>query len=517
MSTDIESASTEYEVGQDNVKFLGLDLHNPVFFVSAVVIVAFVILTLMFQEGAKDFFGWLRPWLTTTFDWVFMISGNIFVLFCLLLIFSPYGNIRLGGADAKPDYSYAGWFAMLFAAGMGIGLMFFGVLEPVFHFQNPPLGVEATDTEAARSIGMAATIFHWGLHPWAIYAVVGLALAFFCYNRGLPLTIRSAFYPLFGEAVWGWLGHVIDTLAVFATLFGLATSLGFGAEQAGAGLNFLFGIPVTDVTKVLLILGITAVAVVSVVAGLDAGVKRLSEINMVLALALLLFVIIAGPTLDVAAGVVTNAVDYIKNLPALSNWIGREDTKFMHGWTTFYWAWWIAWSPFVGMFIARVSRGRSVREFLIAVLIVPTIVSIIWMTSFGGTAVGQFVNDGYTGVTETVKNWTPELSLYKMLEPLPFSGISSFIGVMLVIIFFVTSSDSGSLVIDTITAGGKVDAPVAQRVFWAIFEGLVAIALLLGGGLAALQAASISTGLPFAIVLVLMCVSIFMGLRTEKR
>lgn len=517
MSTDIESASTEYEVGQDNVKFLGLDLHNPVFFVSAVVIVAFVILTLMFQEGAKDFFGWLRPWLTTTFDWVFMISGNIFVLFCLLLIFSPYGNIRLGGADAKPDYSYAGWFAMLFAAGMGIGLMFFGVLEPVFHFQNPPLGVEATDTEAARSIGMAATIFHWGLHPWAIYAVVGLALAFFCYNRGLPLTIRSAFYPLFGEAVWGWLGHVIDTLAVFATLFGLATSLGFGAEQAGAGLNFLFGIPVTDVTKVLLILGITAVAVVSVVAGLDAGVKRLSEINMVLALLLLLFVIIAGPTLDVAAGVVTNAVDYIKNLPALSNWIGREDTKFMHGWTTFYWAWWIAWSPFVGMFIARVSRGRSVREFLIAVLIVPTIVSIIWMTSFGGTAVGQFVNDGYTGVTETVKNWTPELSLYKMLEPLPFSGISSFIGVMLVIIFFVTSSDSGSLVIDTITAGGKVDAPVAQRVFWAIFEGLVAIALLLGGGLAALQAASISTGLPFAIVLVLMCVSIFMGLRTEKR
>ena len=517
MSTEVQSVDTDYEVGQDNVKILGLDLHNPVFFVSSVVIVAFVILTLMFQDGAKEFFGWLRPWLTTQFDWVFMISGNIFVLFCLFLIFSPYGRIRLGGADAKPDYSYAGWFAMLFAAGMGIGLMFFGVLEPVFHFQNPPLGVEATDIEAARSIGMAATIFHWGLHPWAIYAVVGLALAFFCYNRGLPLTIRSAFYPLFGDAVWGWLGHVIDTLAVFATLFGLATSLGFGAEQAGAGLNFLFGIPVTDVTKVLLILGITAVAVVSVVAGLDAGVKRLSEINMVLALSLLLFVIFAGPTLEVAAGIVSNATDYVKNLPALSNWIGREDTKFMHGWTTFYWAWWIAWSPFVGMFIARVSRGRSIREFLVAVLIVPTLVSIIWMTAFGGTAVGQFVNDGYTGVTETVKNWTPELSLYRMLEPLPFSSLSSFVGVVLVIIFFVTSSDSGSLVIDTITAGGKVDAPVAQRVFWAIFEGLVAIALLLGGGLAALQAASISTGLPFAIVLVLMCVSIFMGLRTEKR
>lgn len=512
-----EDTDVDYKVGQDNIKLLGLDLHNPVFFISSVLIVAFVILTLMFQADAKEFFGWLRPWLTSNFDWVFMIAGNIFVLFCLFLVFSPYGSIRLGGPDAKPDYSYAGWFSMLFAAGMGIGLMFFGVLEPVYHFQNPPLGIDPKLTEEARSVAMAATIFHWGLHPWAIYAVVGLALAFFCYNRGLPLTIRSAFYPLFGDAVWGWLGHVIDTLAVFATLFGLATSLGLGAEQASAGLNYLFGIPATDVTKVVLILGITAVALCSVIAGLDAGVKRLSEINMILALLLLSFVILAGPTLDVAAGVVNNAVDYVKNLPALSNWIGREDTKFLHGWTTFYWAWWISWSPFVGMFIARVSRGRTIRVFIIAVLIVPTIVSIIWMTAFGGTAVGQFVNDGYTGVTETVKAWTPELSLYKMLEPLPFSNIASFVGIVLVIVFFVTSSDSGSLVIDTITAGGKVDAPVAQRIFWAIFEGLVAIALLLGGGLAALQAASISTGLPFAIVLVLMCVSIFVGLRKEPR
>ena len=512
-----KAAKTKYKVGQDNVEFFGLDLHNPVFFVSGLVIVAFVILTLMFQAGAGEFFGWLRPWLTTQFDWVFMITGNLFVLFCLFLIVSPWGKIRIGGADAKPEYSYSGWFAMLFAAGMGIGLMFFGVLEPVYHFQNPPLGIDAADTEAARRIGMSATIFHWALHPWAIYAVVALSLAFFTYNRGLPLTIRSTFYPLLGERTWGWPGHVIDTLAVFATVFGLATSLGLGAEQATAGLNHLFGVPVTIATKVLLIMGITAIAVVSVVRGIDAGVKRLSEINMVVALCLLVFVILMGPTLDIIKGVFVNTFDYVKSLPALSNWVGREDTKFMHGWTTFYWAWWISWSPFVGMFIARVSKGRTIREFLICVLIIPSFVGIIWMTAFGGTALSQFIVDGYTGVTETVSAWKPELSLYKMLEPLPLAGISSFIGVVLVIVFFVTSSDSGSLVIDTITAGGKIDAPVAQRVFWAIFEGLVAIALLIGGGLTALQAAAISTGLPFAIVLALMCVSILVGLRAEKR
>ena len=319
-----EAKAVDYEVGQDNIEIFGLDIHNPVFLISSVIIVGFVIFVLMFQEGAAAFFGELRPWLTSTFDWVFMLAGNIFVLFCLFLVVSPFGKIRIGGADAKPDYSYAGWFAMLFAAGMGIGLMFFGVLEPVFHFQNPPLGMTGADQEAARSLGMAATIFHWGLHPWAIYAVVALALAFFCYNRGLPLTIRSAFHPIFGDAVWGWFGHVIDTLAVFATLFGLATSLGFGAEQASAGLNYLFDIPVTDVTKVVLILAITAVALVSVMAGLDKGVKRLSEINMILAFLLLLFVIVVGPTLDIVKGFFQGAVAYAANIVPLSNWVGRE-------------------------------------------------------------------------------------------------------------------------------------------------------------------------------------------------
>ena len=516
--------NTSYEVGQDNIRPFGLDIHNPVFVISAGVIILFVLFAIGFQAEAKKTFSDLRPWLTKNLDWVFVIAANIFVIFCIVLAISPLGSIRIGGKDAKPDYSYPAWFAMLFAAGMGIGLMFFGVLEPVNHMLKPPLGVEgykagaaaAQNAEAAK-MGLAATIFHWGLHPWAIYAVVGLALAFFTYNRGLPLTLRSAFYPLFGERVWGWTGHIIDTLAVFATLFGLATSLGFGAQQASAGLDYLFGISKSNLTMVVLIVVITIIALVSVLRGLDGGVKRLSEFNMILALLLLLFVLFMGPTGDILTGIGTSAVAYIVNLPELSNFVGREDKGFLHGWTTFYWAWWIAWSPFVGMFIARVSRGRTVRTFIISVLIVPTIVCIIWMNVFGGTAIQQILQDGYQGVAETITKWQPELSLFRMAEQLPMTGVISFVGIVLVIVFFVTSSDSGSLVIDSITAGGKIDAPVSQRVFWCTFEGLVAIALLLGGGLVALQAASISTGFPFALVLLLMCVSVWIGLSRERR
>ena len=523
--TSSKTKTTDYEIGQDNIQVMGLDIHNPVFLISSVTIVAFVIFTLMFKEGAAEFFGALRSWLTSNFDWFFLIAGNIFVLFCLFLIVSPMGKIRLGGADAKPDYSYAGWFAMLFAAGMGIGLMFFGVSEPISHFSSSvaenagasdswaPLGGAAGDAGAARKLAMAATIFHWGLHPWAIYAVVALSLAFFTYNRGMPLTIRSAFYPLLGERVWGWPGHVIDTLAVFATLFGLATSLGFGAEQASAGLDFVFGLPVTDGSKVVLIIVITIVALGSVLMGLDAGVKRLSEINMILAFLLLMFVLLAGPTSEIIAGFFGNTLAYLQNLPALSNPVGRSDTNFMEGWTSFYWAWWISWSPFVGMFIARVSKGRTVRELIVCVLIIPSLVCILWMTAFGGSAISQIVDQGATAVADAEL----PLKLFRMLENLPLTQISSIIGITLVIVFFVTSSDSGSLVIDTITAGGKIDAPVAQRVFWCTFEGLVAIALLLGGGLASLQAMAVSTGFPFAIVLLGMCVATYMGLRSELR
>ncbi|MDD2161461.1 MULTISPECIES: BCCT family transporter [Pseudomonas] len=529
---DANLIDTDYVIGQDNIKgqfSFALDIHGKVFTISALTVVLFVVLTLALQNQVEPLFSALRGWLTSNLAWFFLGSANIFVLLCLGLIVSPLGKVRIGGMQATPDYTYTGWFSMLFAAGMGIGLMFYGVAEPMSHFSAAlggvsvgedgvrtdwaPLGAAAGDTATAARMGMAATIFHWGLHPWAIYAIVALALALFSFNKGLPLSIRSIFYPILGERVWGWPGHVIDILAVFATLFGLATSLGLGAEQAAAGLDQLFGIAATDASKVLLIIGITAIALLSVLAGLDKGVKRLSEINMGLAILLLLFVIIAGPTLAILTGFFDNLGAYLQYLPALSNPIGREDANFSQGWTAFYWAWWISWSPFVGMFIARVSRGRTVREFLIAVLLVPSLVSVLWMTAFGGTGISQLVGDGFTGVQDAAL----ELKLFAMLAELPWSAISSFIGIVLVIVFFVTSSDSGSLVIDTITAGGKVNAPVPQRVFWVIIEGVIAIALLLGGGLVALQAMAVSTGLPFTIVLLVGCISIVKGLMSEPR
>ena len=532
---DVDIIETDYDIGQDNIEGavgpFGFDIHNPVFLISGLSVVAFVVYALLAPTHAADFFGWLRPALTSTFDWFFLLSANIFVIFCLALIVLPVGRVRLGGADATPDYSYAGWFAMLFAAGMGIGLMFFGVLEPAYYFATPwgdePLGTIRPFTEdgmliegniaEARQMALAATSYHWALHPWAIYAVVALALALFTYNKGLPLTIRSAFYPLLGERVWGWWGHIIDTLAVFATLFGLATSLGFGAQQANAGLNYIYGIPQSVTVQVILIVAITAIALISVLRGLDGGVKVLSEINMGLALLLLLFVLFAAGAATILTEFGQGIVGYFREVVPLSNPFGREDDGYREGWTAFYWAWWISWSPFVGMFIARVSRGRTVREFVTCVLIIPSLVCVLWMAVFGGAAINDIVANGQDSpvYANVIATYSPELSLFAMLETLPLASITSTLGIILVIVFFVTSSDSGSLVIDTITAGGKIDAPVPQRVFWCTFEGLVAIALLIGGGLASLQAMVISTGLPFTIVLLLLCYAVWRGLRAE--
>lgn len=481
----VNPIDTDYQVGQDNIIVnvgpFGLDIHNRVFAISGLLVVAFVVLTLAFQNQVEPLFSGMRSWLTSNLDGFFLAAGNVFVLVCFVVAFSPLGRVRLGGTEATPDYSYLGWFSMLFAAGMGIGLMFFGVSEPLSHFGSAlggtavengvrtdwaPLGGAAGDAAAATRLGMAATIFHWALHPWAIYAVLALGLALFSFNKGLPLTIRSVFYPLLGERVWGWPGHFIDILAVLATLFGLATSLGYGAAQASSGLNFLFGVPLGNTTQVLLVMGISAIALASVVAGLDAGVKRLSEINMLLALLLMLFVITVGPTLDIVTGFFANLGAYLEYLPALANPVGREDVNYSQGWTAFYWAWWISWSPFVGMFIARVSRGRTVREFIVSVLIVPSLACVLWMTVFGETAITQLVRDGYEAASQAEL----PLQLFTMLDALPLAQITSFIAIVLVVVFFVTSSDSGSLVIDVISAGGKVDAPVPQRVFWAVFQ-----------------------------------------------
>ena len=510
---------TDYKIGQDNIRAWGMDLHNPVFLISSFLVLVFVIGTIMFPGEAKTSFDGAKGWSIEHFDWLFIVAGNLFVLFCLALIVMPIGRIRLGGVDAKPEFSLPSWFAMLFAAGMGIGLMFWSVAEPAAYYTDwwgTPLGVESGTPEAARK-AMGATMFHWGLHPWAIYAVVGLSLAFFAYNKGLPLTIRSAFYPLIKDKSWGWFGHVIDVVAVLATIFGLATSLGFGAQQAAGGLHFLFGVPNTVNTQIAIIVGVTAVALISVVRGLEGGVKVLSNFNMILALALLLFVIVVGQGLGIFGNMARTAGAYAENLLPLSNWMGREDEKFYHGWTVFYWAWWISWSPFVGMFIARVSRGRTVRQFVTAVLLVPTLVTIVWMSAFGGTGLAQIqadVGQLADGISEV------SLALFHMLENLPLVTITSTLAIILVLVFFVTSSDSGSLVIDSITAGGKLDAPVPQRVFWAVMEGLIAGALLFGGGadaLGALQAAAISVGLPFTLVLLAMCVALYMGLQHEMK
>ena len=509
---------TKYEIGQDNIQPFGLEMHNPVFPISAAFIVIFVVLALFNQEASAAFFGWLRPYLTSTFDWFLMWSVNIMVLFCFVLALSPLGKVRIGGKNATPDYSYTGWIAMLFSAGIGIGLLFFGVLEPMYYslpeLNTLPLGKDPS-VPGNENMGIVGTVFHWGISGWAVYVVVGLSLAIASYNLNLPLTLRSAFYPVLKERVWGWPGHAIDIIAVFATLFGLTTSLGLGAQQVAAGLNDVFGLEVNTTLIVILILAITAAALVSVVLGMDAGVKRLSEINMVMAALLLVFVLLLGPTFDLLSRFGSVMVDYAVNFIPLSNPHGREDLGYMHGWTTFYWAWWIGWSPFVGMFIARISKGRTVREFIFCVLIAPSLVCALWMTIFGGMAMDQMAG-GYDGVKEVVAAYKPELALFRMLDQLPLYSIVAPITLVLIVIFFVTSSDSGSLVIDTITAGGKIDAPVAQRVFWCTFEGLVAIALLLGGGLNALQGAAVSMGIPFTVVVLAMCLCLYAALRSER-
>ena len=513
---------TDFKLGQDNIRPFGLDIHNPVFLISGLVIIAFVLLALANQEASAEFFGWLRPFLTSEFDWFLVISIDIMLIFCLVLIFLPVGSVRIGGKDAKPDYSYAGWIAMMFAAGIGIGLLFFGVLEPTYYNFSEggkarPLNIDINEP-GNEYIGIVGTIHHWGLGGWCVYAVVGLTLAIFAYNKGMPMTLRSAFYPILGERVWGWWGHAIDTLAVFATLFGLTTSLGLGAQQVAFGLKEVAGIEPSSTVVVLLIIGITAIALGSVLLGMDKGVKRLSEINMLMAVVLFIFVLFVTGVWAAISRYFSVMVDYVTLLPALSNPFGREDTSFFHGWTTFYWAWWIAWSPFVGMFIARISKGRTVREFVLCALIAPTLVCALWMSTFGGAAIDLLNAGSAEGVRATViDSYKPEGALFGFLKELPLYSVVSPIALILIVIFFVTSSDSGSLVIDTITAGGKMNAPVSQRVFWCTLEGLVAIALLLGGGLAALQGAAVSTGIPFTIVVLLMCWCVYAALRTEQR
>ncbi|EGQ8501817.1 BCCT family transporter [Vibrio parahaemolyticus] len=510
--------TTDYQVGQDNVQKWGFDIHNPVFGISAGLVV-FCLISLLLVEPvtARDALNGIKNGIIEQFDAFFMWSTNFFLLFAVALLFSPLGKIRLGGKEATPDHSTVSWLSMLFAAGMGIGLLFWSVAEPTAYFTDwwgTPLNSEAYSADA-KSLAMGATMFHWGVHGWSIYALVALALAFFAFNKGLPLSLRAAFYPIFGDRAWGWLGHVIDILAVLSTLFGLATSLGLGAQQATSGINHVFGLNGGIGTQMVVIAFVTFVAVLSVVRGIDGGVKLLSNVNMIVAFALLIFITFI--TFDTAMGsLVDTTMAYIQNIIPLSNPHGREDETWMHGWTVFYWAWWVSWSPFVGMFIARVSKGRTVREFLFAVIVIPTLVTLVWMSVFGGIALDQVVNKvgelGANGLTDI------SLTLFHVYDVLPYSSVISILSIVLILVFFITSSDSGSLVIDSITAGGKIDAPVPQRIFWACIEGSIAAVMLWVGGkeaLQALQSGVVATGLPFTFVLLLMCVSLVKGLRTE--
>ncbi|KAA6184545.1 BCCT family transporter [Thiohalocapsa marina] len=490
--------------------WLRLDVHPWVFFISAGIIVLFVVLTIFFENRVDNLFTLVQTRVSTYAGWFFVGTMNVILIYVISLLLGRFGDIRLGGEGAKPEFSTLGWFAMLFSAGMGIGLLFYGVAEPMFHYVASPLAEPGTP-EAAR-VAMDLTFLHWGLHPWAIYALVGLSLGFFAFNKGLPLSIRSVFYPLLGERIYGPIGNVIDIMATVATMFGVATSLGLGVQQVNAGLSHLLDfIPQNAVVQLGLIAAITALATWSVVRGLDAGIKRLSQLNVIIAAALMFFVLLLGPSLFILNAFIENIGIYLQHLPSLSTWNETyDDADWQNGWTVFYWGWWIAWSPFVGMFIARVSYGRTIREFVKGVLLVPTLITFMWMTTFGDTALHiEMLGDG--GLAKAVQENIP-VSLFVMLESLPWSAVTSVIAIVVIVTFFVTSSDSGSLVIDIITAGGNTEPPVIQRVFWAVTEGAVAAALLLGGGLVALQTAAISTGLPFAIILLGMCWSLHLGL-----
>ncbi|MFB9216193.1 BCCT family transporter [Vibrio sinaloensis] len=511
--------STDYQVGQDNISKWGMDVHNTVFLASVGLSLLFIVTLLALPTAdAKAAIDSIKGAVLSNFDFLFMWGANILLVVAIALAASPLGKIRLGGEQATPDYSKASWIAMLFAAGMGIGLIFWGVAEPTAFFTNwfgTPLNAEPY-TEAGRELALGATVFHWGLHAWAIYGMTALCLAYFVYNKGLPLSMRSVFYPLLGDRVWGKTGDVIDVLTVLVTLFGLATSLGLGGTQAASGISHVFGLDNNLFLQQFIIVLIMGLAIISVLRGMDGGVKFLSNLNMIIAFVFLGLIAVLNFT-TVLDSALTAAQGYVKNIFALSQTSGREDTTWLHGWTVFYWAWWVAYAPFFGMFVARISKGRTVREFLVCVLIIPTIVTSAWMSVFGGVAIEQVIDKvGQLGFDQGIADVS--LSLFYMLDAYPFGDVLSVIAVALIIVFFVTTLDSGSIVIDGMTAGGKLEVPVKQKVVWAVISGAIAMVMLWIGGtqsIQALQSITIIAAMPFTIILLLGCVSLFKGLMTE--
>ncbi|HAL23376.1 MAG TPA: choline transporter [Stenotrophomonas sp.] len=484
-----------------------------VFLPTAAIVIALLALAAFAPDLATRWFTAAKTWTANDAGWFTILAVAGFLVFVVGVAVSGYGRIKLGPDHSRPDYSYGSWFAMLFAAGMGIGLMFFGVAEPIMHYATPPTGTP--ESAAAARQAMRITFFHWGVHAWAIYAVVALALAYFGFRHNLPLRVRSALYPLIGERIHGPIGHTVDTFAALGTIFGLATSLGLGVMQINSGLNYLFGLEVSTLVQVVLIAVITLVATGSVVAGLDSGVRRLSELNMILAAALLAFVLVCGPTVHLLQVLVQNTGMYVSQLFSMTfNLYAYEPTGWLGGWTLFYWGWWIAWSPFVGMFIARISRGRTVREFVVGVLLVPLGFTFLWMTIYGNTALFMVRAEGVQELVQTVSA-DSSMALFEFLRHLPWTLATSCLAVLLVALFFVTSADSGALVIDMLTSKGEEESPLWQRIFWALLVGALAVALLFAGGLESLQAATIASAFPFTLVMILMCWGLLKAMRLD--
>jgi len=498
---------------KSNNKIVPATILAPVFFPAVAVTLLLVIGTISNPELAGSAFTATLAYITRTFGWFYMLSVAIFLVFIIGIALSSWGQIKLGPDHAEPQYSFLAWFAMLFSAGYGIALLFFGVAEPVLHFAEPPIGAPQT-VDAARQ-AMLIAYFHWGFHIWAIYGLVGLVLAYFAFRHGLPLSLRSALYPIIGERIHGPVGHMIDTFAILGTLFGIATTLGLSVTQINTGLNYLFPqIPINVTVQIAAIAIITALATLSVVAGMDKGIKRLSILNMALAATLMLFVFLAGPSIFILETFLQNTGAYLNNIIARtfnlqayvrSDWIGN--------WTLFIFGWTISWAPFVGLFIAKISRGRTIRQFVLGVLLVPTLFTFLWFAIFGDTALHLIMVEGYTALIDEVQA-NHAIALFKLYEQLPLTGIVSFITVVLIITFFVTSADSGALVIDAL-ASGSAQTPAWQRLFWAATAGLVAAVLLMAGGLKALQTMAVTSALPFTIILLTAAVGMWRALVIE--
>ena len=488
-------------------------VNRPVFIASALLIVGFIIFGSLFGELAGEVFNQLQSFITHRFRWLFIILMNVAVVFSLYIALSRYGDIRLGHQTEHPEYSLLSWFGMLFSAGIGIGLLYWGTAEPLYHFMSPLMG-QAETVEAAKQ-AMSISFLHWGIHAWALYCVVALSLAYFHYRRGLPLSIRSVLYPLIGQKIYGKWGHVVDTLAVFGTMFGVVTSLGLGAMQINAGFSNVFGIPNNVPVQLCLIAIITAMATLSVMMGLDKGIKRLSDINIVLTVLLLGFMLFFGPTQFIIDSFIENIGNYVSQLIPLGFWSeAYSNTDWQANWTIFYWAWWVSWSPFVGIFVARISRGRTIREFIFGVLFIPMLLLFFWFTTFGGSAVHMELMGNY-GLIEAVKADYGS-AIFKLIEYYPLTKPLTLVIVVMIMLWFVTSSDSASLVIDMLTAGGDTNLPKIQRLFWALSQGVIAAVLLVAGGLSALQAVAIIAGFPFAIVVFVMMYCLWRGLTRDR-